>query len=136
MLDVLATIYDEGGPLQGVRYARLDGEPKSVTAVGARRESVPAVRRANPDSDTLDASRGSLTPDAGEALVEASESTPWQPCIGLGVCWAWRLTNQQGYADGARLEFSDAGEASRAFVELVVTASAIQTFTAAPSGAA
>jgi hypothetical protein len=32
----------------------------------------------------------------------------------------WRLTNQQGYTDGVRLEFSVPGEESRVTVELLV----------------
>src|SRR5438067_8887456 len=105
MLDTLAKIYDDGGRLAGVTYALFEGDPRFVTAVGLRFESVSAVLRAVADDDTLAASLGPLVPEPGETLIKAATSAPWPMCIGLGVCWAWQLTNQQGYSDGVRLEF-------------------------------
>ena len=46
MLDALAKIYDGGGSLIGVGYALFEGDPRFVTAVGLRFESVSAVFRA------------------------------------------------------------------------------------------
>ncbi len=80
--------------------------------------------------DTLAVNLGTLKQDPDETLVEAGSSSPWSECIGLGICWAWQLTNQQGYSDGARLEFSEPGEESRVVVELIVVASAIKLFVA------
>src|SRR5947199_6340246 len=125
MLGTLAKSYDDGGPLGGVTYTLFEGDPRFVTAVGLRFEFASAVFRAVADDDTLAASIGTLEPESDERLIEAGNSEPWSECIGLGVCWAWRLTNQQGYSDGVRLEFSEPGEVSRAVVELVVVASAI-----------
>jgi len=131
MLDNLAKIYDDGGRLVGVRYALFEGDPKFITAVELRFESVSAVFRAVADDDTLAVSIGPLNPEPDETLVEAGNSAPWAECLGLGLCWAWRLTNQQGYTDGARLEFSVPGEESRAIVEFIVAAAAINIFMAA-----
>ena len=136
MLDTLAKIYDDGGPLVSVAYALFEGDPRFITAVGLRFESVSAVFRAVPDDDTLAAGLGPLEPEPDEVLVEAGDRGPWPACVGLGVCWAWRLTNQQGYTDGVRLGFSPPGEMSRAVVELIVAASAIQTFSSVPCAAA
>ena len=91
--------------------------------------------RAVADDDTLVASFGPLVPEPKEQLIEAATSAPWPTCIGLGVCWAWRLTNQQGYSDGVRLEFSEPGGALSATVEFIVAASAIQIYLAAPCAA-
>jgi len=136
MLDTLAKIYDDGGPLISVAYTLFEGDPRFITAVGLRFESASAIFRAVPEDDTLAATLGPLTTELGETLVEAGGSAPWSACIGLNICWAWRLTNQQGYTDGVRLEFSESGGASSAMVELVVSASAIQTFKVVSSGAA
>ena len=130
MLDNLAKIYDYGGRLVGVRYALFEGDPKFVTAVELRFESVSAVFRAIADDDTLAVSLSTLEPAPDETLVEAGNSAPWAECLGLGICWAWRLTNQQGYTDGSRLEFSEPGEEPHAVVEFIVEASAINIFVA------
>lgn len=84
----------------------------------------------------LAVSLGTLTPEPSETLIESGNSAPWSACMGFGICWAWRLTNQQGYSDGVRLEFSEPGEVSRAVVELIVAASAIELFMSVPSAAA
>lgn len=136
MLDTLAKIYDDGGRLVGVTYTLFEGDPKFITAVGLRFEAVSAVFRAVTDDDTLAVSLGTLTPEPSETLIESGNSAPWSACMGFGICWAWRLTNQQGYSDGVRLEFSEPGEVSRAVVELIVAASAIELFMSVPSGAA
>jgi hypothetical protein len=94
------------------------------------------VFRAVPDDDTLAVTFGSLDSDTEETLIEAGTTQPWLACIGSGVRWAWLLTNQQGYSDGVRFEFGNPDEASRAVVELLVVASAIQTSVVVASAAA
>jgi hypothetical protein len=135
MLDILAKIYEDGGRLVDVAYTLFGGDQHFVTAIGLRFESVSAVFRAVSDDDTLALSLGPLLPSPEETVVAASGSHPWSECAGLGVRWAWRLTNQQGYSDGVRLEFSEPGQVSRAVVEMVVVASAIHLFVAVRSGA-
>jgi len=134
MLDTLAKLSDDCGPLVGVTYTLFDGSPRFVTAVGLRFEAASVTFRAVADDDTLAASLGPLDPESGETLIEVGRAAPWSGCVGAGVCWAWQLTNQQGYTDGVRLEFSEPGGPSRAVVELVVVASAIQVFVAAAAG--
>lgn len=130
MLDVLAKINDHGGGLVGAAYTLFEGDTRFVTAVGLRFESACATFRAVADDDTLYASLEPLVPGPDETLIDMVNTAPWSGCSGLGVCWAWRLTNHQGYSDGVRLEFSDSGQVSRAVVEMVVAASAIQVFVA------
>jgi hypothetical protein len=43
MLDTLAKIYDDGGPLVGVSYALFEGDPQFITAVELRFESLTSV---------------------------------------------------------------------------------------------
>src|SRR5437016_906090 len=99
MLDTLARVCDDGGRLVGVSCARFVGDPGGhsfVTAVALRFEHMTAVFRANPDDDTLDASIGALAAEPDEEVVDLGGKPPWLSCLGLGVCWGWRLTNQQG----------------------------------------
>jgi len=131
MLDALKRIYEEGGPLVGVAYSMYNDNANWVTAVGLRFGTISAVFRAVPDDDTLNVSLGPLTPDEDETVIEVTESNPWCSCVGRGVSWAWRLTNQQGYSDGARLEFCNPDEQSSTVVEFVVVASGIQILTLA-----
>ena len=133
MLEALAKISEEGGSLVGVDSASFEGDPSFITALVLRFESVTAVFRAVPDDDTLSVTLSPFVVETDETLADAGSSPPWSTCLGLGVCWAWRLTNQQGYSDGVRLEFSVPGEESLATVELVVSASAIYVFVIAPT---
>ncbi|MCO5319819.1 MAG: DUF6334 family protein [Microthrixaceae bacterium] len=57
-----------------------------------------------PDDDTVSvhAATGVLTHWAGESVRLAAD----HPAVGLGVRWAWLLTNHQGYMDGFQIEFA------------------------------
>jgi hypothetical protein len=83
--------------------------------------------------DTLAVSLGALVSSENETLIESTHSAPWSACLGLGLRWAWSLTNQQGYLDGVRLEFGDPNRPFGLIVELTVAASAIQMFVATPA---
>jgi hypothetical protein len=126
MLDLLRQVCDEAGRLLGVEYALFEGDPGFVTGIGLRFESLAVRFRAVSDDDSLIASLGSLRAEADEVIVTATATGPWPRCLGLGVCWGWQLTNQQGYSDGVRLEFVEPGREARAVVELIVIASAIR----------
>lgn len=130
---MLAKIYEEGGPLVSVEYLVFQGNARFVTAVGLLFASVSVVFRAVEADDTLAVILSRLVPGEDETPVEATNSVPWSACLGSSVRWAWRLTNQQGYPDGVRLEFGVPDKASTV-VELIVAASAIQIFVATRSG--
>jgi hypothetical protein len=132
MLDTLAKIYNEGGPLVGVAYVLFDGNAHFITKIGLRFGSISAVFRAVQADDTLAVSLGPLVPDRDETSVDVGHSDPWSSCLGSAIRWAWQLTNQQGYQDGVRLEFGDPHMGSNCVIELIVAASAIQIFVAAP----
>jgi hypothetical protein len=133
MLEILAKIFDDGGPLVSVTYLLFEGDARFITAVGLRFGLISAVFRAIEADDTLAVSLVPLARRQHETSLEATSFAPWNACSGLGIRWAWRLTNQQGYSDGVRLEFGNSDEASSTVVELIVVASAIQTFVVAPS---
>src|SRR5438067_2203994 len=106
MIDSLRRVCDDGGRLVGVEYALHEGDARFVTAIALRFESLTAVFRAVPDDDTLALSIGGpLAASPDEAVTDATGTPPWADYAGLGLAWAWRLTNQQGYTDGVRLEF-------------------------------
>ena len=126
MIDTLAKIYENSGRLLGVSQTLFEGDPQFVTAVCFRLESLSAIFRAVPDDDSLAVSLGTLVPETTETLIDASQYAPWSACVGLSICWAWCLTNQQGYSDGVRFEFSERGKESSKVIELIVAASAIQ----------
>jgi hypothetical protein len=136
MLDTIASVCD-GGRLVGVSCTRFVGDAGDhpiVTAVALRFEFLTAVFRAVPDDDTLATSVGPMAAGADEEVIDLDGESPWSSCLGLGVCWGWRLTNHQGYADGVRLEFG-AGAGSGPVVELVTIASGLQVFEAAEAKA-
>lgn len=130
MLDTLAEVFDGGGRLVAVADLLFQGDPKLVTGCALRFERLTTVFRAVPDDDTLAATTGAPEPGPDESVIDVSGSPPWAACLGLGLQWGWRLTNHQGYTDGARLEFGEPGGPPRAVVELVVVGSAIQVFAA------
>ena len=132
MLDTLTKIVYESGPLVSVASLRFEDDANFVTAVGLRFGSISAVFRAVDADDTLAVSLGTLVSSENETLIESTHSAPWSACMGLGLRWAWRLTNQQGYPDGVRLEFGDPDRPSGLIVELTVAASAIQILVATP----
>ena len=128
MLDTLARIYDDAGSLRGVGYTLLDGDPRFVTSVALRFDSLTAVFRAVSDDDTLSAAVEDLLAEPDETLADASGLRPWASCIGRTPAWAWRMTNQQGYTDGVRFEFGEVGQPATTTVELLVVASALRVF--------
>jgi hypothetical protein len=131
MLKNLAEIFDkEENRLVGVSYALFEGAPHFITAVEMRFESFSATFRAIPDDDTLMVILEAIELDSDESLIDVSKSEPWLQCLNSKIPWLWRLTNQQGYDDGVRIEFSKPEEKFIFVVEFIVMASAIQIFSA------
>lgn len=131
MLDTLANIIEEQNQLVGVSYALFEGKQNFITAVELRFTSLTFSLRANPDDDTLSVNFGAFELDSEESLFEVENSNLWSSCKGGHIVWGWRLTNQQGYDDGLRLEFSKPEEDVRTIVEFVVMASAIYVYSVA-----
>jgi hypothetical protein len=128
MVGALARIFDDAGRLFGVTHTLYGGDPRFITAVGLRFEFLTAWFRAVPEDDALAVSLGESVVSADEVVENVSAAPPWDGCIDRSLSWAWELTNQQGYVDGARFEFGRPNEAASVIVELVVVASAIRLF--------
>jgi hypothetical protein len=130
MLENLAEIFDKESPLVGVSYALFEGDSHFITAVEIRFESFSSTFRAIADDDTLTTSLEALELESDELLIDVSKSEPWSQCLGSRIPWLWRLTNQQGYDDGVRIEFTKPEKDFIFVVEFFVMASAIQIFSA------
>ena len=129
MLVALRSACDHGGKLLGVTRTLYQNDPRFVTTVSLRFESLTLGFRADSDLDTLEATIGQLTRDDNDVMSDASGFAPWSVCVGHGLRWGWQLTNQQGHTDGVRLEFGDPDSPHAGVVELLVVGSAIQVFT-------
>ncbi len=125
MLDTLANIIEEQNQLVSVSYALFAGDLQFITAVELHLTSLTFNLRAIADDDTLSVNFGALELDSDESLIEADNSELWSSCKGGHIVGGWRLTNQQGYDDGLRLEFRKPEEKSSTIVEFIVMASAI-----------
>lgn len=131
MLNTLWQIIEEGNQLVGVSYALFEGQHNLITAVELRFTSLVFNLRALGDDDTLSISLDALQLDSDESLFEPEKSDLWSSCIDKHIVWGWRLTNQQGYDDGLRLEFSNTENKIGPVVEFVVMASAIHIYSSA-----
>lgn len=56
-------------------------------------------------------------------LVATDKPLGFHSCYGLRLCWAWSMTNNQGYSDSLKFEFEN-----NQVIELVVMASSIMQF--------
>ena len=129
MFTALKTACDHGGPLLGVREAPLVPGSRLISALELRFNEVTVTLSAADDDEI------SVTPAPLPQPTPTHPSTPsvWSRCIGKRLCWAWLLTNQQGYSDGVRLEFGDPDSPESVVVELVVAASSLHPFVSQPA---
>jgi glycosyltransferase involved in cell wall biosynthesis len=127
LIESLQRICDHGQRLVSVDLALFQGDRQFVTAVCLKFEFLTAVFKAMPDYDTLAVKIAEFEVDKDEEVVSATASHPWATLIGGKVVWGWRLTNQQGYTDGVRLEFIEPGKLqTRGIIDMVVGASMIE----------
>jgi hypothetical protein len=132
MLEALRKIIEgENQVFESVSYALFEGDRNFISAIELRFASLVFNVRAVADDDTLSINLGGLQLDSSESLLEPEKSDLWSSCIGKHIVWGWRLTNQQGYDDGLRLEFSTTENKFGPVVEFVVLASAIHIYSSA-----
>lgn len=72
--------------------------------------------------EELDEIRLAELSNLGE-LVAIDKPLGFHSCYGLKLCWAWSMTNNQGYSDSLKFEFEN-----NQIIELVVMASSIKQF--------
>jgi hypothetical protein len=127
MIDALHQTVYQGGRLLGVREALLWEESDRVSALELTFEALTLTLSVDSEFDSIQAT---LAPMADGMIIRKAAQDVWQSCLGKGLHWAWRLTNQQGYDDGVRLEFHNPGEDTSVRAELIAMASAIDFFIA------
>jgi hypothetical protein len=112
--DQMGMLHDTAGNLVAVRYSIYDAGPDGqdwIDAVEIRFEG------------------GTLTVREGCYVKSATTVKPWIATVGRSPTWIWLLTNQQGYEDGLRFEFSMSQQQEELnVITLVVIASGIQIF--------
>ena len=122
-------LFDTAGELLGVRYSIFDAGSDGVDWIDAIELSfnngVVCTVSVESEFDTLRLEVGEM--NFGEECfdMDATKLMPWTDFIGGRLSWIWVLTNQQGYEDGLRIEFSLAPERP---VTLIGIASSIQIF--------
>jgi hypothetical protein len=127
MHEDLARICYEGGNLEGVICTFFEENPRFLTSITLKFEHLTARFEAQPNDDTLELFIDPVLAVSNDQQGVFVEPSPWDSCVGLGLAWAWWLTNQQGYRDGVRLEFI-AQDKGPKIVELLVVASGIYIF--------
>jgi hypothetical protein len=127
-VDNLWKINQEAGKLIDVEYVLFGGDPNFRITVILKFEALTAYFIAESDYDTIKVAFDCPTHEPEHQIVTKSKEFPWQTACGRSVCWAWSMANQQGYADGVRLEFSNPDKKDSVFIEMVVAASSIELF--------
>lgn len=134
--DALTRIHDDAGPLRAVRYVQDENLPTFPVGVILEFEILSATILAEPNYDEILVRLTPYEPKSGEKVVAVGTEDPWLEMYGLSVLWTWRMTNQQGYTDGLRLEFGDPDDNHKSrTVEMVVAASSIKLFAVGPTTA-
>lgn len=122
-------LYDRVGTLLGVKYSIFDAGPDGLDWIDAIEFTFTggsfATVYAESDFDTVRLELEGMVSRDGCYIRDVTEVAPWMELIGGRLTWIWVLTNQQGYQDGLRLEFSFV---SGGVVTLLVIASGIQIY--------
>lgn len=126
MEHVLNKVVNEAGRLLRADETRFAGSDGFVTCVTLTFERLTAHISAVADDDTVVVSLDSPPKDTDCITTEVAQQSPLGRVYGFECRWAWLLTNQQGYTDGVRFEFS--ADSRRRVVEMIVTASQIQYY--------
>jgi Family of unknown function (DUF6334) len=128
--DQIGTIYDKGEKLVSVRYSVFDAELDGadwIEAVEMQFENIVFTVSVEPDFDTLRVELSEMNVNSDCYIKVATSVKPWDGFIGKRLAWIWLLTNQQGYEDGLRFEFSSK-ENELKIVTLIGIASSIKLF--------
>ncbi|KRG63543.1 hypothetical protein ABB26_11515 [Stenotrophomonas humi] len=130
MLELLRNACYDGGNLRRVREIPLDPNHLPIMAVELQFDTLTIAFSAIADDDTIAVTSGSYSGPSRQTI-----SSLWASCIGKSLQWTWLMTNQQGYTDGARLEFTDPDNQQSVIIELVAGASSLCIYLARPTEA-
>jgi hypothetical protein len=127
----VGALYDKAEKLIGVRYsvfdAGLDGKDW-IEAVEMQFEGAVATVYVESDFDTLRLELSGMKVGSDCYIKVATLTEPWDKVAGRSLSWIWLLTNQQGYEDGLRFEFSAKDNETSTIITLIGIASSIQMY--------
>jgi Family of unknown function (DUF6334) len=128
----IGILYDKAEKLIGVQYSVFDAGVDAVDwveAVETQFENIVFTIYVGSDFDTLRVELNEMKLNSDCYKKVATSLKPWDGLIGMQLAWIWLLTNQQGYHDGLRFEFSaKENEKELKIVTLIGIASSIQLF--------
>jgi Family of unknown function (DUF6334) len=128
----IGLLCDKTEKLLEVRYSVFDSDSGGtdwIEAVEIRFENIVATIYVESDFDTLRVELDEVKVSSDCHIKVVTSEKPWNVLIGRKVAWIWLLTNQQGYEDGLRLEFTSTQKKKELkIVTLIGIASSIQLF--------
>ena len=129
----IGTLHDTADKLIGVRYSMYDATSNGqdwIDAIELQFENgTVATVYVDSESDSLKLELGEVELRDDCYVRDASPLVPWKEALGRSLSWIWLLTNQQGYEDGLRFEFSSNNEGKNvSVVTLIGIASRIQIY--------
>lgn len=127
----ISKLYDRTEKLIGVRYSVFDAGSEGqdwIDAIEMRFESTIATIYVESDFDTLHLELSEMKVGSDCYIKVATTFKPWEGALGKSLSWIWLLTNQQGYEDGLRFEFSAKENETPTIITLIAIASSIQMY--------
>lgn len=117
----ISSIVESGAHLKTIECFGFEELPDQISAVRMNFESVSLTFGIDEEFDEVT----SLTERELEAMISCQLSPQLERVIGSRCVWCWKMTNNQGYTDGLRFEFSNG-----VIVEFVAVASIFNIFIA------
>ena len=116
---MLSSIVDSFEKLTSVQSYSFRELPDDVSAIKLQFGTFTCVFKVVEDTDEVEILNDV---DLSEFVINKDENV-FSRCLGLKLCWAWEMRNNQGYFDSVRLEFEN-----EQIVEIVVTASSFRQY--------
>lgn len=116
----ISELVESAGCLKSVEQFSFPELPGKLVCIVLHFENLSCTINVNEETDEIVMSQN----EDISGLVEREKSALWRSVLGEGLSWVWELTNQQGYSDGLRLEFSESWQ----IIELVVIAFSIKEY--------
>ena len=129
--DQIGSLCDKAENLIGVRYSVFDAGSDGkdwIEAIEMQFENAVATIYVESDFDTLRLDLSEMKVGSDCYIKVATSTEPWNKAVGKSLFWIWLLTNQQGYEDGLRFEFSAKENEAPMIITLIGIASSIQLY--------
>ncbi|NEO87418.1 MAG: hypothetical protein F6J87_24635 [Spirulina sp. SIO3F2] len=124
-LTKIQEIWNRAGVLTNVYAAIFNSDPEFITALSFDLSSTSMTLQVESCYDEVIVNGHPLVLEKDETVIDVSHKSPWKNALGQRMRWVWLLTNQQGYEDGIRIEFTNPDEKTQITTCLIVCASRI-----------